>query len=78
MSQTPDTRLLSAADIINPACGNPALLTRSPSRGRASQADLAPAAPRAGSLLSLEYPSRIGRRLFYRDGRVTDLQGNAL
>ena len=78
MSKNPDTRLLSAADIIEPDCGSPALLTSSPTRGHASQADLVPQAPRTGSLQALECPSRTGRRLTYRDGRTIDLQGSAL
>lgn len=78
MSKNPDTRLMTAADMIEPACGSPALLTSSPPRGRASNADLKPQPPRAGSLQAQACPSRTGRRLTYRDGRTTDLQGNAL
>lgn len=50
-----------------------ALLTRSPVRSLASHADLAPPAPRQGQDTNLGHPSRIGDRLHYRDGTVTDL-----
>ena len=54
------------------------LITRSPVRGLASAADLAPPALRPGAENFLTCPSRIGQRLYYRDGRVTDLQGNTI
>jgi len=47
-------------------------------RSLASAADLAPPALRPGSEDFLACPSRIGQRLHYRDGRVTDLQGNSI
>jgi hypothetical protein len=75
---TQQPELLKPAEIIHPFCGDPRLLTRSPVRSVASAADLAPAAPRAGSEGALELPSRIGGRLFYRNGRVTDLAGNPI
>ena len=74
-----DTRqAMPQHDMINPACGNPSLLTRSPVRSLASAADLAPQPPRPGSQQGLASPSRIGKRLHHRDGRVTDLNGNPL
>ena len=54
------------------------LLTSSATRRAASAADLAPPALRPGSEDFLAHPSRIGDRLHYRDGRVTDLQGNPI
>jgi len=69
---------LAQLDMIAPGIGDARLLTQSPTRGKASAADLAPQAPRPGSLHGLECPSRIGHRLHYRDGRVTDLHGNPL
>ena len=81
MSRTPtytdpaDRKLPHPAEIIAPGCGDPALLTRSPVRGLASAADLAPPALRPGSGDFLACPSRIGQRLHHRDGRVTDLDG---
>jgi hypothetical protein len=63
-------RLLTAREIIEPGCGDPRLLTRSPPHCIASVADLKTAPPRPGSLLALDCPSRIGNNLHYRDGRV--------
>lgn len=54
-----------------------ALLTRSPVH-LASHADLATPAPRPGQDTNLGHPSRIGDRLHYRDGSVTDMQGSAV
>ena len=67
-----------AIQMCPPGCGDPALLTRSPIRSIASAADLAPPAQRPGAEDALAYPSRIGSRLHYRDGRVTDLGGNPI
>ena len=53
-------------DMIAPGCGNP------------SAADLAPPPPRPGSLHGLDCPSRIGHRLHWRGGRVTDIDGKPL
>jgi hypothetical protein len=66
---------MNALEAIAAHAGDPTLLTRSPSRGRASAADLAPQAPRPGSLRGLDCPSRIGNRLHHRDGRITDMNG---
>lgn len=55
-----------------------AALTRSHIRAAASPADLRPPPPRQGADAGLEIPSRFGNTLRYRDGRITDLQGNAL
>ena len=55
-----------------------ALLTRSPVRSLASHADLAPPAPRPGQDTNLGHPSRIGDRLHYRSGLVTDLAGDVV
>lgn len=75
---SPETRqALTQHDMIDPACGNPSLLTRSPVRSLASAADLAPQPPRPGSQQGLASPSRIGSRLHHRDGRVTDLHGTS-
>ena len=73
-----DRKLPALADLIEPGCGDPRLLTRSPVRSLASAADLAPPALRPGSEDFLTCPSRIGQRLHHRDGRVTDLQGNPI
>ena len=53
-------------EMIAPGADSPELLTQSPARNKASAADLAPPPPR---------PVRIGNRLHWRDGRVTDLHG---
>ena len=68
----------TALEMLAEHAGSVDLLTRSPSRGRASAADLAPQAPRPDSLRGLDCPSRIGQRLHHRDGRVTDLNGNLI
>ena len=84
MSRTPtytdpdDRKLPHPGEIIAPGCGDPRLLTRSPVRGLASAADLAPPALRPGAQDALAHPSRIGDRLHHRDGRVTDLGGNPI
>lgn len=84
MSRTPtytdpaDRKMPALADLIEPGCGDPRLLTRSPSRSIASAADLAPPAQRPGAQDALAHPSRIGDRLHHRGGRVTDLQGNPI
>lgn len=44
----------------------------------AGTGDLRPPVPRAGSLQVRQHPSRRGNRLYYPDGRVTDLAGNPL
>ena len=76
---SPETRqAMTQYDMIAPGAGSPELLTRSPARSAASAADLAPPPPRPGSLQGLASPSRIGKRLHHRGGRVTDLNGNAL
>ena len=51
------------------------LLTTSPVHRLASHADLAIPAPRPGQDTNLGHPSRIGDELHYRDGSVTDLDG---
>lgn len=57
------------------AVRNHRMLMSSPLRRAATTADLAPQAPRAGSLTNKQYPSRIGDQLHYADGRITDLNG---
>lgn len=52
-----------------------ALLTRSPARTLASHADLAEPPIRPEGQLNLAWPSRVGQRLHYRDGRVTEMDG---
>ncbi|MBP9785748.1 MAG: hypothetical protein KBC92_15080 [Giesbergeria sp.] len=87
MSRTPtytdptDRKLPHPGEIIAPGCGDPALLTRSPIRSIASAADLAPPAQRPGAqdvLVGVLIAQQLGDRLHYRDGRVTDLQGNPI
>jgi hypothetical protein len=82
-----ETRRIGAEDEILSAAPKPAneipdslrlLMMSSPVRGCASAADLAPRAPRPGSLQFLEAPSRFGNTLRYRDGRITDMAGNNL
>lgn len=58
-----------------PTGQDPQALTRSMKRAAASPADLAPPPPRPGADASLDLPSRIGNRLHYRDGRITDMAG---
>lgn len=43
--------------------------------GHASAADLAPRTPRPGSEDAQRLPSRVGDRLYWPGGRVTDLEG---
>jgi hypothetical protein len=75
-----EDEILSA--VIKPANEIPdsvrLLMMSSPVRGCASAADLAPRAPRPGSLKFLEAPSRFGNTLRYRDGRITDMAGNSI
>jgi len=52
-----DRKLPHPAEIIAPGCGDPALLTRSPVRGLASAADLAPPALRPGAETSSPAPA---------------------
>ena len=54
------------------------LLTSSATRRAASHADLAPPALRPGAQDFLACPSRIGGRLYYLDGRVTNLDGHPI
>jgi hypothetical protein len=56
----------------------PELLSRSPARMQASSADLAAPPVRPGGEDHLQHPSRVGDRLHYRGGLVTDLQGAVL
>lgn len=70
--------ILSAVEVIHPHCGDPALLTTSPPRRKASPADLQPPAPRFAQDAALGCPSRVGERLHYRDGSITDLAGQTL
>ena len=56
----------------------PAALTRSPVRLASSAADQATPPMRPGAEACLAVPSRMGDTLHYRDGRVTDMQGNVL
>lgn len=53
-------------------------LTRGQVHATSSAADNRPQPMRAGTNAALALPSRMGDRLHYRDGRITDLQGNAL
>lgn len=53
------------------------LLTTSKKRPT-SEADLHPCTTRPGSEDFRQHPSRRGDRLYYRDGRVTDLDGNLI
>lgn len=41
-------------------------------------ADASPPPDRAGSGHAAQFPSRRGERLYWPDGRITDLQGNAI
>ena len=78
MATAPDRFVPLPAEVIHPHVGNPALLTASPVRRASSAADLAPSALRPGAEAALACPSRIGCRLYHRDGRVTNLQGDPL
>ena len=68
--------LPTPAELIAPGVGDARLLTSRPVRATASAADLAPPPPRPGSEQALNLPSRLANTLHYRDGRVTDLDGN--
>lgn len=63
--------------VIHPHVGDWAALTGSRAH-HASAADLAPPPPRPGSLAGHLLPSRVGNTLRYRDGSVTDIQGNCI
>jgi deferrochelatase/peroxidase EfeB len=54
------------------------LLGHMPGRLASSDADNAPPPMRLGADACLALPSRVGDRLHYRDGRVTDMQGNPI
>jgi len=74
--------VLRAEDVIHPhalasQAGTTAAMCSQRTRA-ASAADLAPPPPRMGSEHALNLPSRTGDMLRYRNGRVTDLQGNTL
>lgn len=83
----PEARVYLPADELSEAQRRSALcppgvdasaLTRSPIRAASSPADLRTPPTRDGADAGLDLPSRMGNTLRYRDGRVTDLQGNAL
>jgi len=57
---------------------HPSALTASPPRMRSSEADGRTAPLRPGAEACLALPSRIGERLHYRDGLVTDMAGQVL
>ena len=78
LATAPDRFVPVPAEVIHPHVGAHALLTASPVRRASSAADLAPPALRPGSEDFLACPSRIGNRLHYRGGRVTDLRGNPI
>ena len=78
LATAPDRFVPVPAEVIHPHVGAHALLTASPVRRASSAADLAPSALRPGATDALACPSRIGSRLYYRDGQVTDLLGRAL
>lgn len=55
------------------------MLTSSPGRARSmTEADKLPPPIRRDGMVHLQYPSRRGNRLYYRDGRVTDMAGNTI
>lgn len=58
-----------------PASITPEQLMRRSIIRYASASDLSPPVPRPGSQDALQWPNRIGNRLHYRDGRVTDMEG---
>ncbi len=49
-----------------------------PMRGVYTCPELRPNADRPAAANAFELPSRMNNRLHYRDGRVTDLQGNPI
>lgn len=53
-------------------------LTRGITHAPMSAADAAPCTARAGAEQALLCPSRRGSRLYWRDGRVTDLSGTPI
>lgn len=53
------------------------MLTSSPARSM-TEADKRPVPVRGDGLEFAQHPSRRGNRLYYRDGRVTDLDGNRI
>lgn len=78
----PPPLLLSQADMLHPhaaAGGNLAsTLTSGKPRRSASRADLAPQPLRRGADIAVHAPSRVGDRLHYRDGSITDMQGHPI
>lgn len=55
------------------------MLTSSQGRARSmTEADKAPAPVRSDGMEFTRHPSRRGNRLYYRDGRVTDMDGNPI
>lgn len=70
---TPPTPPTQAAEPPNPLLS--AAVCCGMERRALSHADAHPCTTRAGSEQALAYPSRRGNRLYWRDGRVTDLHG---
>lgn len=55
------------------------MLTSSPGQARSmTEADKLPPPVRSDGMEHLQHPSRRGNRLYYRDGRVTDMAGNPI
>lgn len=64
------------ADLVPPELRP--MLTRGIIRPLMSAADRRPCVERAGGSEALQWPSRRGNRLYYRDGRVTTLDGGPI
>jgi hypothetical protein len=88
LAEAPAARLSSvspmgsraASDFVQPTLPNGIefhLLISSPARSM-SDADKRPPPVRREGMDFAQWPSRRGNRLYYRDGRVTDMDGNRL
>lgn len=61
-----------------PAITPSATVTNATSRGAYAGLELKPYAGRPRAMDAQRHPTRIGNRLHYRDGMVTDLAGNPI
>ena len=64
--------------VNHPTSGYARAIGINPMDGHYDGKDLAKAPSRACATDTRKFPTRIGARLHYRDGRITDLGGNTL